>query len=199
LPTKDHFSSSWTLAVEGGKAHQLVVELVGVAAGEQAEAANGVLADADQAGGLADATAVGEVGEDGQELGAREAGAEQGRALALGEARLEGAASEQAALLALAIAGSDAGVAPAAGAVVGASGVLAAERGKVVHEGGSPRRSGQWTISPKIVELPERGGNVRGTRPKIAAEPGPPAAIETKYMCKECGHAWKERVAATAG
>src|SRR5262249_24560035 len=96
LPTKAHFSSSWTLVVEGGKAHQLVVEPAGVVAGEQAEAADGVLADAGQAGGLADAAAVCEVGEDGQELVARQAGAEQGRALALGEAGLAGGAVEEA-------------------------------------------------------------------------------------------------------
>jgi hypothetical protein len=68
LPTKDHFSSSWSLVVEGGKARQLVVELAGVAAGEPGEAGDGVLTDADQAGGLADAAAVGEVAEDGEGL-----------------------------------------------------------------------------------------------------------------------------------
>jgi len=49
LPTKDHFSSSWTFAVRGGKSHQLVVELVGVAAGPQPVADHRVLIDADQA------------------------------------------------------------------------------------------------------------------------------------------------------
>jgi DNA-directed RNA polymerase subunit M/transcription elongation factor TFIIS len=32
-------------------------------------------------------------------------------------------------------------------------------------------------------------------RKKIAAEADQPAAVETRYMCKECGHAWRERVA----
>ncbi len=36
-------------------------------------------------------------------------------------------------------------------------------------------------------------------RKKIAAEGEKPPAIETKYMCRECGHAWKERVPARAG
>jgi DNA-directed RNA polymerase subunit M/transcription elongation factor TFIIS len=33
-------------------------------------------------------------------------------------------------------------------------------------------------------------------RKKIVAEGQQPAAIETKYQCKACGHAWKERVTA---
>jgi DNA-directed RNA polymerase subunit M/transcription elongation factor TFIIS len=36
-------------------------------------------------------------------------------------------------------------------------------------------------------------------RKKVAAEADQPAAIETKYMCKECRHAWKERVTVKAG
>ena len=31
-------------------------------------------------------------------------------------------------------------------------------------------------------------------RKKIAAEAGQSAAVETRYMCRECGHAWRERV-----
>jgi DNA-directed RNA polymerase subunit M/transcription elongation factor TFIIS len=33
-------------------------------------------------------------------------------------------------------------------------------------------------------------------RKKVAAEAGQPAAIETKYMCKACGHEWKVRMPA---
>jgi DNA-directed RNA polymerase subunit M/transcription elongation factor TFIIS len=33
------------------------------------------------------------------------------------------------------------------------------------------------------------------SRKKVPAEAGQPAAIETKYLCKACGHAWRERVA----
>jgi DNA-directed RNA polymerase subunit M/transcription elongation factor TFIIS len=32
-------------------------------------------------------------------------------------------------------------------------------------------------------------------RKKIVAEEGQPAAVETKYLCKACGHAWREKVA----
>jgi len=136
LPTKDHFSSSWTLVVEGGKARQLVVELPGVAAGEQGLAVDGVLADTDQAGGLADAAAVGEVSEDGQELVAGEPGAEQGRALALGEAGPASAAGEQAVLAAGAVAHADGELSGVAAAVVGAVGVEATEAAEAVQGGG---------------------------------------------------------------
>jgi hypothetical protein len=47
---------------------------------------------------------------------------------------------------------------------------------------------------------PECGGReylFRG-RKKIAAEAGQPPAVETKYACKACSHAWKERVAVKA-
>jgi DNA-directed RNA polymerase subunit M/transcription elongation factor TFIIS len=30
-------------------------------------------------------------------------------------------------------------------------------------------------------------------RKKIAADQEQPAAVETKYACKACGHAWKEK------
>jgi len=49
------------LVVRGGKSHQLVVELVGVAAGPQPVADRRVLIDADQPAGLAGAAAVGQV------------------------------------------------------------------------------------------------------------------------------------------
>ena len=71
------------------------MELLGVAAGLEAEADDGVLVDADQAAGLADAAAVGQVPQDRDGLVAGQAGVEQGRALALGEAGLAGAAAEQ--------------------------------------------------------------------------------------------------------
>lgn len=118
--------------VAGGKAHRLVVELTGVAAGEQAEAADGVLADADPACGRSGAPAVGEGGEDGPELVAGESGAEPGRALALGEAGLAALAGEEAALAPRAVAPADGAVAGAAAAVVGAVAVEAAEAAEVV-------------------------------------------------------------------
>jgi hypothetical protein len=106
-------------------------------AGEQAEPGDRVLADADQAGGLADATAVGAVAEDGQHSVARQAGVEEGRALALGEAGLAGRAGQQAVLGVAAVAHADGEVAGVAAAVVGAVGVLAAEAAEVVQSNAS--------------------------------------------------------------
>jgi hypothetical protein len=36
-------------------------------------------------------------------------------------------------------------------------------------------------------------------RKKLAAEAERPPAVETKYICRACGHAWKERVPVKAG
>lgn len=82
-------------------------------AGPQGVAHHGVFIDACQACGLADAPALLEVGEDGEGLAFREPGGEPGGALALGETRLAGAADEQAALLAWAVAEADTEVVPA--------------------------------------------------------------------------------------
>jgi hypothetical protein len=117
----------------GGKSHEFVVSLLGVGAGPQGVADDGVFIDAGEAGGLADATAVLEVLEDGEGLALREAGGEQGGAFALGEAGLAGAADEHPALLAAAVAEADAEVVAAAQSEVSAVGVLAAEEAEVVH------------------------------------------------------------------
>jgi hypothetical protein len=118
---------------------------VGVRAGPPGVADDGVLIGACQAGGLADAAAVLEVLEDGQGALVRQPGAEQGGALALAEALLAGAASEHA-VSALAVAEGDPEVVPAAQAVVGALGILAAEQVKVFHERHrTATTSKQWT------------------------------------------------------
>jgi len=109
------------------------VELLGVFAGPTAVAQDRVLVDAHQPAGLANADALGDVLEQGHRLVFRELGAEQGSALALGEAGLAGAAAEHAAA-AGAVAGGDGEVAQTAAAVVGASGVLAAEAAQVVRQ-----------------------------------------------------------------
>jgi hypothetical protein len=132
LPTNDHFSSNWTSRVAGGKGHELVVELPGVVPGPQAVANDGVLVHADQPAGLAYADPLGNVVQHGDDLVLGQAGAEQGGALALGEARLAGPAAEQAALLG-AVACGGGQVSLAALAVVGAVGVLAAEGTQVLR------------------------------------------------------------------
>src|SRR5215831_12466575 len=92
LATKDHFSSSCTSWVVGGKSHELVVGLLGVAAGPQGVADDGVFIDPGQACGLADTAAVLEVLQDGNRLALGQPAGEQGGARALGEAVLAGAA-----------------------------------------------------------------------------------------------------------
>jgi hypothetical protein len=82
--------------VRGGKSHEVVVELLGVVAGQGAEAGDGVAVDADQPAGLADADALGDVGQDGDGGGGGEAGVEQRGAFAFGEAVPAGAAAEHA-------------------------------------------------------------------------------------------------------
>jgi hypothetical protein len=109
------------------------VDELGVAAGLESEADDGVLVDADEAAGLADADALLEVGQDTEGLLLREAAVEQGRACALAEAAPAGAAGEHAASFAGPVAEGDAEVAACAAAVVGAVGVLAAEVLEVVH------------------------------------------------------------------
>jgi hypothetical protein len=145
LPTKAHFSSNWTSRVRGGNGYQLVVERPGVLAGQEAVADDGVLVDADEATGLADAATLGDVGKDGDDLVLRESGVEQGGALAFGEAFLTGAAGQHAASL-RAVAEADAEVAQSPLAVVGAVGVLTAEAGQVLTHGGLPEAA--WVDSP---------------------------------------------------
>src|SRR5262249_10574800 len=115
-----------TLVVEGGKAHQLVMELASVTAGAAAIADHGVRADPGQAAGLSDAAAIGQVSEHGPGLVIGQAAVEQRRALAFGEAGLAAFAVQQAALL-LAVVTAHRQVALSALAMVRASGVLAAE------------------------------------------------------------------------
>jgi hypothetical protein len=109
------------------------VELLGVFTGPDRVTDHGVLTDADQAAGLADADSFGDVLQDGDDLVFGEAGIEQGCALAFGEAVLAGAAIEQAALLPT-VAHADGQVAVPAFAIVRASLVLTAEAVQFVHD-----------------------------------------------------------------
>src|SRR5262245_24426537 len=115
--TKAHFSSSWTFRVAGGKGDEFVVQPPGVAAGLQAQPQDRVLVHADQAAGLANAAAVGQVLQHRGGLVRRQAGVEQGRPLPLGEAALARPAPQQAPPV-RAVAGGDGQVAVAAAAVV---------------------------------------------------------------------------------
>src|SRR5215510_10706600 len=145
LPTNDHFSSTCTLVVQGGKAHQLLMELASVAAGAAAIADHGVRADADQAAGLANAAAIGQVSQYGPGLVVGQAAIEQRRALALGEAGLAGLAVQQAALL-LAIVAAHRQVALTALAMVRASGILTAEAAQIIVHHSRPKSGKQARI-----------------------------------------------------
>src|SRR3954453_19510335 len=96
LATKPHFSSAWTSRVEGGKAHEFVVEPLGMGPGEGRVPRHGVLIDPDQAAGDARPAALAKVLEDGEGLVVGQSGLLQDRALALGEGALTGAAVDHA-------------------------------------------------------------------------------------------------------
>jgi hypothetical protein len=110
------------------------MSVVGVVAGGACQADDGVAMDADEAAGLADAVALGQVlqDRDGGRFG--EVTAVQRRALALGETGPAGVAVELAELLVLAVAAADREVAGVASARERAVGILAAEARKIVPE-----------------------------------------------------------------
>jgi len=118
--------------VEGGKAHEFVVELLSMSARDQCEADHGVLVNAHQPGRLADTTAIRQVSQDGERLVAGQAAIEQRRAFAFGEAFLTGATVEQACVVRAIVSTHREVVSPPL-AVVGAVRVLAAEAAEVVH------------------------------------------------------------------
>jgi hypothetical protein len=126
-------SSNCASRVCGGKSHELVVELAGVAAGQEAVADHGVLIDLDEAAGLADAAALGEMFQDREGFVVGESALEQWGAFAFGEACLAGLAAEEATLL-TPLAHGDGEVAVATFAVIGAAGVETAEARQIVHE-----------------------------------------------------------------
>src|SRR3954452_5634902 len=92
LSTKDHFSSSWTSRVRGGKSHEFVVEGLGVLACEPGVSGHGVGPDVDQAARGAGAAALAEVFEDGDRLLLGQARTLERGGLALGVSLLAGAA-----------------------------------------------------------------------------------------------------------
>jgi hypothetical protein len=110
----------------GGKGHEFIVELLSVPASDFGQADDGVFADADQACGLANTAAIGEVLENCQELVVRQATIEERSAFAFGEAILAAIAVKQPVLLRT-IATTNGEVLLAPLAIQRAFGVLAAE------------------------------------------------------------------------
>jgi hypothetical protein len=116
----------------GGKSHELVVELLGLLAGEQAKANHGVLVDADEATGLPHAAAFRDVVQQVHDLLLRQAAVEQRRSLAFGETRFARSAPQQPPPLGT-VASRHRQVAVAAFAVIGTLSILAAELAQFVH------------------------------------------------------------------
>ena len=104
-------------------------------AGGAGQSDDGVAMDADEAFGLTDAVALGEVMEHGTGRLVGESAIEQRCSLALGEAGLAGVAVEQTDVILLAVAVADGEVAGPSSAVEGAVGILATEAGEIVHCG----------------------------------------------------------------
>jgi hypothetical protein len=100
------------------------------------QAYDGVAVDTNEAAGLSDAVALGQVIEDGDGRGVGKTAPVEGRALALGEAGAADIAVELSELLVLAEVAADREVGGAAEAVEGAVGILAAEAREVVHGAG---------------------------------------------------------------
>jgi len=109
------------------------VGLLGVPAGLEGVADDGVFIDTGQPSRLSDAAAIVEVLEDGQGLVVGQTGAEQGGAGAFREAVLTGATGEHPPLVS-AVAKGDTQVAVIAQAGVGAFEIGTAEGSEVVHE-----------------------------------------------------------------
>jgi hypothetical protein len=114
------------------------MSVAGVLSGQFGQAGDGVAMDIDQASGLPDAAAFGEVVEDGTRFLVGEVGVEQRRPLALGEAVFAGLAVEQADLVVLAVAAADRKVRGVTVAGEGTIGILAAEACEVVHGVAAP-------------------------------------------------------------
>jgi hypothetical protein len=111
-------------------------------AGGSGQVDDGIGMDADEAPGLADAVAFGEVLQGGEGLVLGQPAVEQRGALALGEAGLAGSAVEQADPVVSAVAVADGEVAGVAPPVQGAIGVLATKAGEVVQRERASRQAG---------------------------------------------------------
>ena len=98
-------------------------------------AGDGVLAHTDKSAGLADAAALGDMGEEGENFVLRQVGIEQRSAFLVGKPGLAGLAIEQAALLGTVVS-AHSEVAVAAFAVVQTIRILAAEACEVIHDKG---------------------------------------------------------------
>ena len=122
------------------------MSVAGVSSGQFRQADDGIAVDVEEASGLSDAAAFGEVLEYGAGLLLGQVGVEKRRALALGEAILAGVAVEQPDVVLFAVAAAYGEVSGVASAVKGAMGILAAEACEVVHGWKTPGAPGRVGI-----------------------------------------------------
>ena len=118
------------------------MSVVGMNSGGACQADNGVAMDADEAPGLANAVALGQVVEDRDGGRFGEVATIQWSALTLGEAGPAGVAVELAELLLFAVVAADREVAGVTFAAEHTAGILAAETYEVVHEANWPSARG---------------------------------------------------------
>jgi hypothetical protein len=109
------------------------MELAGMGSGEPPIAHHRIAVDLDQAFGLADAATLVQVREDRVGFLGAQMRSIHRRALPLGKPELACAALEKSISLVPAVEAMDAKIARVSLAIFGAGGVLAAERGKIVH------------------------------------------------------------------
>ena len=100
--------------------------------GQEAVSNDGVLVDSDQSTGLSDATPFGDVSQNFDRLGFRQARVEQRGSFSLGEPGVAGLAIEQATLVGT-VPRTNSQIAPTSNPVIGAVRVLAAEPRQVVR------------------------------------------------------------------
>jgi hypothetical protein len=115
--------------------------------GEAGQSDHGVGLDADEAAGLSDAVALGQVLEDSDSGWLPEPAAVQRRALAFGNASATALAIQKSKLLVLAVAAADREIAGVAPAVERTVGIVAAEAGQVVQGVSGLGASGQDGIT----------------------------------------------------
>ena len=118
------------------------MSVVGMIARGAGEADDGIAMDADEASGLSNAVALGEMMKHSSGLLVGHAAIEQRGALALREAGLAGVAIEQSDVVVLAVASADGEVSGAASPVGGTVGILAAEAREIIHNDGASRPAG---------------------------------------------------------
>ena len=150
------------------------MSVVGMNSGGACQADNGVAMDADEAPGVADAVALGQVVEDRDGLLFGEVAAIQRRALTLGEAGPAGVAVELAELLVLAVVAADREVAGVTSAVERTAGILAAETCEVVHEANWPTARGGDVFGTELRQsrlilrtIPRHGSTYLGHDPRF--------------------------------